>query len=170
MGCDVDVTVYTPWSLDKAQGSLAVWIPYQKELVLDDWWRIIFDTTEPDSWEDSIQIQIHRTTNSLNFNYKGIMIDLLVAFCFFQDSSEQRNYILQLLRVTDRLCQTARRPTVIKFAQEVPIRIDSRWGEVDEEEVEAGDGHCEVSQVLVTDGSLCWHWLREILLHGVTCL
>ena len=109
--CDVDVTIYTPWSLDKAQGSLAVGIPYQKELVLDDWWRIIFDNTEPDSWDDVI----HRTTNSLNFNYKGIMIDLLVAFCFFQDSQRQRSYILQILRVTHRLCQTARRLTVIKL-------------------------------------------------------
>ena len=37
-----------------------------KEQILDEWWRIIFDWTVPDNWDDII----HRTGNSVNFVYK----------------------------------------------------------------------------------------------------
>ena len=43
-----------------------MWLPLLKEQILDEWWRIIFDWTVPDNWDDII----HRTGNSVNFVYK----------------------------------------------------------------------------------------------------
>ena len=40
-----------------------------KEQILDEWWRIIFDWTVPDNWDDII----HRTGNSINFVYKVLL-------------------------------------------------------------------------------------------------
>ena len=39
------------------------WIPLRKELVLEDWWRVIFQNTVPDKPDDVI----HKTANSLHF-------------------------------------------------------------------------------------------------------
>jgi len=96
---DVDVTVFVTWSLNNAKCSIAAALPFQKELILDDWWKIIFDFTEPDSWDDPIR----RTSNSLNFSYKGVMIDLLVAFQYFPNQRNQRKYVMQMLRVVHGL-------------------------------------------------------------------
>ena len=87
------------------------------------------------------------------------MIDLLVAFCFFQDSSEQRSYVLQLLRVTDRLCQTARRQSVIKLVKKFQseLTVDGvRW--------------MKKKSRLVTDiARLAKFWSQTVLFVGVGC-
>ena len=95
---DADMTVFVSWP-----GELnSTWIPLKKELVLDDWWKVLFLNTTPDHPEDII----HRTANSLHFYYQGVPIDVLVGFQFSSDPGQHRSRVLAILRVAHRLVQT----------------------------------------------------------------
>ena len=98
---DADMTVFVHWP----DCMNSTWIPLKKELVLDDWWRVLFQNTTPDHPDDII----HRTANSLHFYYHGIPIDLLVGFLFNSDPVQHRSFVLTLLRVAHRLVQVKHR-------------------------------------------------------------
>eukprot|EP00092_Neocalanus_flemingeri_P017319 GFUD01018732.1.p1 GENE.GFUD01018732.1~~GFUD01018732.1.p1 ORF type:complete len:479 (+),score=114.93 GFUD01018732.1:52-1488(+) len=95
---DADMTVFVCWPISMN----STWIPLKKELVLDDWWRILFQNTTPDHPDDIIQ----RTANSLHFYYQGVWIDLLLGFQFHPDPARHRTCVLSILRVAHRVVQT----------------------------------------------------------------
>jgi len=98
---DADMTVFVTWPYLLN----STWIPLRKELILDDWWRVIFQYTVPDNPDDVIQ----RTANSLHFYYRGVPVDILVGFKFSKNKEKQRSMVLTILRVANRLVQTSYR-------------------------------------------------------------
>ena len=98
---DADMTVFVTWP----SFLNTTWIPLRKELVLDDWWRVIFHNTVPDNPDDVI----NRTANSLHFCYRGVPVDILVGFQFSKDKEKQRSMVLGILRVAHRLVRTSYR-------------------------------------------------------------
>ena len=95
---DADMAVFVHWPSTMN----STWIPLKKELVLDDWWKILFQNTTPDQPDDVI----YRTANSLHFYYRGVSVDLLVGFQFHTNLAVHRSSVLSLLCVAHRLVQT----------------------------------------------------------------
>jgi len=98
---DADMTVFVIWPTILN----TTWLPLRKELILDDWWRVIFQHTVPDNPDDVIQ----RTANSLHFYYRGVPVDILVGFKFSKEKKKQRSMVLTILRVAHKLVQTSYR-------------------------------------------------------------
>ena len=121
--CDVDLTIFVPFSSSEAGTTLKHYLSLKKELILHDWWRIIWENTVPDHWDDVIK----RTGNSLNFLYKGIWFDILVAHDFTKHSHSLKNNrkrVLQLLRVTTRLLELPSRQYDTMLAK-IPRKLQS---------------------------------------------